>query len=82
MYPGRQYDQQGLDDLVVYDQPRGGMCKYMPKGCKIQIVMASHLCNVFDMRPSTTNNPTSNQDPKVTAQRNLIKFYQSYPCFC
>ena len=32
-----------------------------------QIVMASRLHAVLDMCPSTTNNPTSNQDPKFTA---------------
>ena len=29
--------------------------------------MASRLHTVLDMRPSTTNNSTSNQDPKFTA---------------
>ena len=47
---------------------RKGVFKYPPrKGCKIQIVTASRLCTVLDMRPSTSNNPTSNQDPNFTA---------------
>ena len=41
--------------------------KYTPKACKIQIVTGPRLRTVLDMRPSTTNNPTSNQDPKFTA---------------
>ena len=42
----------------------GRMFKYTSKVCKNQIVTASHPHTVLDMRPSTTNNPTSNQDPK------------------
>ena len=38
-----------------------------PKVCKIQFVATSRQYAVLDMRPSTTNNFTSNQDPKFTA---------------
>ena len=44
-----------------------GVLPYAPKVCKNQIVTASCLHTILDMRPSTTNNPTSNQDPKCTA---------------
>ena len=40
--------------------------KYTPKERIFQIVTASRLCTVLDSRPSTTNNPTSKQDPKFT----------------
>ena len=43
------------------------MFEYATKVCKIQFVVASRPCAVLDMRPSTTNNSTSNQDPKFTA---------------
>ena len=41
--------------------------QYAAKVCKIQFVTASRPHAVLDMRPSTTNNSTSNQDPKFTA---------------
>ena len=40
------------------------------KVCKNQVVTAGCLLTVLDMRPSTTNNPTSNNDPKFTASPN------------
>ena len=55
----------GLVGLYVYEQK--GVFKYTPKGCKNQIVTAGRLLTVLDMRPSTTSNTTSNQDPKFTA---------------
>ena len=45
----------------------GPWFEYTPKGCKNQIVTARPPHAVLDMRPSTTNNPTSNQDTKFTA---------------
>ena len=44
--------------------------QYTPKVCKNQVVTAGCLLTVLDMRPSTTNNPTRNNDPKFTASPN------------
>ena len=46
---------------------KGWMFEYAPIGCKNQIVTATRPHTILDMRPSTMNNPTSNQDPKFTA---------------
>ena len=43
------------------------MFEYATKLCKIQFVTASRPCDVLDIRPSTTNNSTNNQDPQLTA---------------
>ena len=56
--PLKRYEDSDHSDSTLF--------KYTPKGCKIQIVMAGRLLTVLDMRPSTTNNPTSNQDPQFT----------------
>ena len=49
----------------------GWECSSMSqKGAKNQIVTAYRLHTILDMRPSTTNNPMSNQDPKFTALPN------------
>ena len=72
--PGRAYvhsasqSHYGLVGRYVYK--RKGVFKYTPKGCKNQIVTAGRLLAILDMRPSTTINPTSNQDPKFTAPSN------------
>ena len=54
----------GLVGHYVYEQK--GVFKNTTKGCKNQIVMAGRLLIVLDMCPSTTNNPTNNNDPKFT----------------
>ena len=41
--------------------------QYAAQVCKMQFVMASRPHAVLDMRPSTTNNSTSNQDHEFTA---------------
>ena len=41
--------------------------KYMPKGCKNQIVMAGHLVAILDMRTSTMSNTMNNQDSILMA---------------
>ena len=79
----RGYPQQALGRTCFYSASKShdgmvghnvykwkGVFKYTPKVCKNQVVMAGRLLTVLDMRPSTTNNPTSNNDPKFTASPN------------
>ena len=46
---------------------RKGVLKYTPQVCKNQIVTASRLGTVLDMRPQPRITLTTNNDPKFTA---------------